>query len=216
MIRLRTTLLSSMLAMLFQTCTPAEVIYSNLETPGNTLTAILDVHTLWDDINPTQGGRLSELRFIVRNRPGQRFSGNIEFRRLDNPDGGPLGTLLGEVFIEGVPSFDSLNLIEVYARSLESLNIILPDEPFVVGISPTENPWVFPFYGPPTIGFSSGARWLTQGGLTLDLPQNASYGWQFSVVPIPEPDSCEMLWATLCIAILVRWPLRTYRRQIRP
>lgn len=75
-----------------------EIVYSNVQTQTNH--AVISSNTIWDDLQIVGGGTLTELDMIVLNSDssGPRgFTGMIEFRLFDNPNGGPVGTLLGRL-----------------------------------------------------------------------------------------------------------------------
>lgn len=200
-----------LLLLITSSCTPIiaeEIVYSNI-TYGYGWSAFLPVHTVWDDITPLKAGRLSSLGFIARigtsSQPVDQIEGLIEFRRFDNPDGGPLGSLIGSVPFEETLTLDPLKAYLITIRNLGKLGISLPNERFAVGISMTNDSWSLIRHSPPTIGATTGSRWLLVDGTVYDDEDigPGSYGWQLAV--IPEPCSTILGLSGFSILFLMRW-----------
>lgn len=171
---------------------PAEPVYANFNAPRLVVSFPNVDQIMWDDITPTHGGQLSEVKLEVQNSalptPSTRFQGTIELRLFDSPGGGPLGTLIGTVPVDLPVTYSSPRQALLTIGGLENLNINLPSQSFALGISTPTAEWGYIAYDPPSIGISTTARWLTYHGANQGIPflTAGSYAWQLSVA-IPEP-----------------------------
>jgi hypothetical protein len=145
---------------------------------------------VWDDLQLSGGGLLKRLSVVVANsRPNPQPGSNIavEFRRFDNPDGGPLGTLIGRLEIDMRGSVYSAENRILVATGLERFGIVLPQgERIAVGINfrdPTQSMGVVTF-DPPTVGTSSAAAWVGDDPAPISCvgivgrPVPCSFGWE--------------------------------------
>ncbi len=183
-----------------------EIVYSNVQTQTNH--AVLSTNMVWDDLQIVGGGILTDLDVIVLNfdTSGPRgFTGTIEFRLFDNPNGGPVGTLLGSLQVDqseaaippGVRTMVSL-------ESLAGHGIFLPaDERIAVGLQFDQSQWAHAVYNPPTIGSSEDRHWIGDNPVPYEPSYSGSFAWQLTV---PEPTSLGLLIAGALVLRRRTWP----------
>jgi hypothetical protein len=172
-------------------CRGEKIIYSNIATTTSYgfFRNASDIF-VWDDLHLNGGGLLEALTLVAGNSRPSRPPGSlieVEFRRFDNPNGGPVGTLLGAVTIDLTGSMYSTGNTLVNADALESFNVVLPsDEWIAIGVhfnDPTKSMGVLTF-DPPTVGESSDAHWVgsdpaprfCEGIVGRPVPCN--FGWE--------------------------------------
>jgi hypothetical protein len=168
----------------------AEVVFSNLVNDRHGRLILSPNQTFWDDVTPTHGGRLSELRTIVQYdkigpRP-DRFLGTIYLRHLDNPNGGPLGSPIATLQVDQPVELDVDNRVTLVLDGLSNLGIDIPAQKFALGIS--AYPWTFLYYGPATVGTTTGDAWMGLETGEIHVPQLSlfrSMAVELSVVPEP-------------------------------
>jgi hypothetical protein len=142
-------------------------VYNNQGNFGPTSSGFGSVVTMWDDLQLTQGGLLSEISFIAR-RPtgaGLTASGFIDLRLFDEtfnrPQGDPLGVIPfnGTFELDPTDTFGRRLVIEL--TDLEPLEINLPTVGRIgAGIRFDNTGWFFPDAGQPEVGTSPGGNWL--------------------------------------------------------
>jgi hypothetical protein len=140
------------------------VLYSNAATSTHLFRNASD-EFVWDDLQLAGGGLLTGLTVVANNSRPTPQPGSIavlEFRRFDNPNGGPIGTLLGTLTIdltgEMLPSGDSTISVNDLAR----FGVVLPQDRVATGLrfnDPTLSFGLITF-DPPTVGASSPAAWV--------------------------------------------------------
>ena len=191
--RLNLGLVIALLAVAATHLSADEIVYSNVQTQTNH--AVISTNMIWDDLQIVGGGTLTELDVIVINfdTSGPRgFTGMIEFRLFDNPNGGPVGTLLGSLLVDqsGAAIPPGVRTI-VNLEGLAGHGISLPvDERIAVGMRFDQSQWALAVYGPPTIGSSEDLYWIGDNPNPYDPSYSGSYAWQLSV---PEPTSSILL-----------------------
>jgi hypothetical protein len=159
--------LSVALAALTQSASAQLEVYNNQGNFGLSSIGFGSPVTMWDDLQLTQGGLLSEISFIAR-RPtgsGQTASGIIDLRvfdeALNRPQGAPLGTIpfSGTFELDPTDNFNRRLVIEL--TDLEPLGINLPITGRVgAGIHLNGSGWFYPDAGSPEVGTSPGGNWL--------------------------------------------------------
>jgi hypothetical protein len=142
-------------------------VYNNQGNFGLTSIGFGSTVTMWDDLQLTQGGLLSEISFIARPPAslGQTASGTIDLRLFDETFNRPQGAALGTIPFSGTfqrdPTDASNQRLVIALTDLEPLGINLPMLGRIgAGIRFNDNGWFFPNAGGPEVGTSPGGNWL--------------------------------------------------------
>ena len=144
--------------------------------------------TLWDDLQLTQGGLLSEISFLAEppsSSPGQTASGTIDLRAFDETFNRPQGDSLGMIPFNGTfevdpnDTFGDRLIIEL--TNLESLGINLPHTGRIgAGIQFDDTGWFYPSAGTPEVGTSPGGNWLDNSSSERS-DGSGNFAWRLAV-----------------------------------
>jgi len=140
------------------------VLYSNVTTSTHLFRNASD-EFVWDDLQLEGGGLLTGLTLVANNsrptpQPGSMAA--IEFRRFDNPNGGPVGTLLGSLTIDLTGQMLPSGDFTISVDDLAHFGVVLPPDRVATGLrfnDPTLSFGLLTF-DPPTVGASSPAAWV--------------------------------------------------------
>ena len=166
-------------------------VFNNQSNFGLTSIGFSSQVTMWDDLQLTQGGLLSEISFIARPPTGQGMtaSGTIDLRVFDEllnqPQGAPIATLpfSGTFLTDPNDIFNQRLVIEL--TDLESQNITLPAAGRIgAGITFDNTGWFFPDAGTPELGSSPGGNWLDSS--SFERNDVSGLAWRVAIAE-PEP-----------------------------
>ena len=140
------------------------VLYSNLGTPTR-LFRNASSEFVWDDLQLAGGGLVTGLTVAANNSrptPQPGSLGVIEFRRFDNPNGGPVGTLLGSVTIDLRGQMLPTGDFTIAVDDLAGFGVELPPDRVAIGVNFNDPTLSFGLvtFDPPTVGASSPVAWV--------------------------------------------------------
>jgi hypothetical protein len=167
-------------------------VYNNQGNPGFTAVGFSGTPTMWDDLDLTQGGLLSEISFIADPPSGNGTfaSGVIDLRYFDTTFNRPQGAALATIPFSGNFAIDPLDpfgeRLVIELTNLESMGINLPTAGKIgAGIRFNNSGWFFPDFGAPEIGSSPSGNWLnTSSSLRQDV---TGLPWRVAIAP-PTPE----------------------------
>ncbi len=183
-----TAVCACLLVTLMALATRAQtVVYSNQSNVQNFSSGFSPTPVIWDDLQLTGGGRLSEISILAQASSGgsQNVSGYIDLRLFDEtfnqPQGEPLGLIPFDDEFDSVPGSFQDRRIDINLTNLDSLGISLPASGRIgAGVFLDGSGWTFAGAGPPEVGASPGGNWLDNSFFERS-DSGGDFAWKVSV-----------------------------------